>query len=330
MAPKKERDEALNEFSNRMFSSMLEELLMDVVLQSHQEIARSKSVCEICHTRCNAVHVPGPSNGSTSGTAQPSPDGTRALDGSSANGTDTPTGNIYFECSVCKRQIASNRYAPHLSSCMGLGNSRRGATRNASSKARSSDAGSPYINSEGGYVSDESKSPSKNKAKSKAKLAEDAEFSLNHNKKRNGSPSVSPVKKTKKPKTVASAVSRVKSDTDLSGSPSLLPVSHSSSQSKIPSKLRESSVMSIDRRSSSSGSRYSSPARSVSTFAIQSPVLAGAPPPGKAKSKSVASKSAANRYSPPRPPPPVIRLESDYLVDVEGEETGSSTDTDSD
>lgn len=68
MAPKKERDEALNEFvsaptglplagplmaiqSNRIFSSMVEELLMDVVLQSHQEIARSKSVCEICHTR---------------------------------------------------------------------------------------------------------------------------------------------------------------------------------------------------------------------------------------------------------------------------------------
>lgn len=329
MAPKKERDEALNEFSNRIFSAMLEELLMDVVLQSHQEIARSKSVCEICHTRCNAVHIPGPSNGSASGTTQPSPDGARALNGSSANGTDTPSGNIYFDCSVCNRPIASNRYAPHLSSCMGLGNSRRGATRNATSKARSSDAGSPYVNSEVGYVSDESKSPSKNKSKSKAKQVDEAEFSLNNNKKRNGSPIVSPTKKVKKAKT-ASAVSRVKTDPDLSGSPSLLPVSHSGSQSKVPSKLRESSVMSIDRRSSSSGSRYSSPAQSVSTNTIQSPVLPNGPPLGKAKSKAVASKSAANRYSPPRPPPPVIRLEPDYLVDVEGEETGSSTDTDSD
>ena len=37
--------------SNRIFSSMVEDLLMDIVLQSHQEIARAKSVCEICHTR---------------------------------------------------------------------------------------------------------------------------------------------------------------------------------------------------------------------------------------------------------------------------------------
>ncbi|EKM48266.1 uncharacterized protein PHACADRAFT_214878 [Phanerochaete carnosa HHB-10118-sp] len=111
MAPKRERDEALNEFSNRIFSSMLEELLMDVVLQSHQEIARSKSVCEICHTRCNAVHVPGPSNGSASGTTQPSPDSARPLDGSPA-GTDTPTGNIYFDCSVCKRQVRALALKP--------------------------------------------------------------------------------------------------------------------------------------------------------------------------------------------------------------------------
>lgn len=72
--------------------------------------------------------------------------------------------------------------------------------------------------------------------------------------------------------------------------------------------------MSADRHSSSSGSQYSSPARSVSSFAVQSPVLAGALPPGNAKSKMTASKSAANRYSPPRPSLPVIRLESDYLV----------------
>ncbi|EKM48641.1 uncharacterized protein PHACADRAFT_266236 [Phanerochaete carnosa HHB-10118-sp] len=267
-----------------------------------------------------------PSNGSASGTAQPSPDSARPLDGSPA-GTDTPTGNIYFDCSVCKRQIASNRYAPHLSGCMGLGNSRRGAARNASSKARSSDAGSPYVNSEAGYVSDESKSPSKSKSRSKAKQADEAEFSLNNNKKRNGSPSVSPTKKAKKPKT---AVSRVKTDHDLSGSPSLLPVSHTSSQSKIPSKLRETSVMSVDRQSSSSGSRYSSPARSVSTYTVQSPVIGTAASTGNTKSKMIASKSAASHYSPPRPLPPVIRLESDYLVDVEGEETGSSTDTDSD
>ena len=30
---------------------MLEEALLDVVLQSHQELARSKAVCTVCHTR---------------------------------------------------------------------------------------------------------------------------------------------------------------------------------------------------------------------------------------------------------------------------------------
>ena len=38
--------------SNRIFSSMVEDLLMDIVLQSHQEIARNRAICDICHTRC--------------------------------------------------------------------------------------------------------------------------------------------------------------------------------------------------------------------------------------------------------------------------------------
>jgi hypothetical protein len=131
-------------------------------------------------------------------------------------------------------------------------------------------------------------------------------------------------------------VTKVQTDPDLSGSPSvsnlvsqllvcsnvaqLLPISHTNSQSKIPSKLRESSVLSsaqVDRHSSSPESRYSSPARSGSASSLQSPVLAGAPPTSKAKSKtaSTASKIPAKPYSPPRPPPPAIRLpEFDYLV----------------
>ena len=35
-----------------MFSAMLEDILMDVVQQSHKEIARARAVCDVCHTRC--------------------------------------------------------------------------------------------------------------------------------------------------------------------------------------------------------------------------------------------------------------------------------------
>lgn len=326
MAPKKERDEALNDFSARIFASMLDELLMDVVLQSHEEIARSRSLCEICHTHCNSAHG---SSGQTS-----SSDNGRPLGTPPTNGTDTPNGTVYFACAVCNREIASNRYAPHLSSCMNLGTSRRGAARNANNKNKPPDAGrsaSPYLASESGHVSDNSKGNSKAKGKSRAKQVDDAEFSLN--KKRNGSPSVSPVKKAKKQKT-GSPVTRVKTDPDLSGSPSLLPIAHTNSHSKIPSRLRESSVLSsaqVDQRSTSPDSRESSPSRSVSTFSLQSPILPGAPPPRRVKPSVTASKTGVNRYTPPPPPIPKIKFtESEYFVDVEGEETGSSTDTESD
>ena len=34
---------------------MVEEILMDVVQQSHKEIARTRTVCDVCHTRCVPV-----------------------------------------------------------------------------------------------------------------------------------------------------------------------------------------------------------------------------------------------------------------------------------
>ena len=122
---------------------MLEEVLLDVVLQSHQELARSKAICNICHTRyvwrpsrsnvylrihtqlrlwyvgqssswwiCidpSQVHVPGQSGSvQDSSSARPSPpDGTKALDGNTAGtGTNTPTnGTVYYDCTNCGRQV---------------------------------------------------------------------------------------------------------------------------------------------------------------------------------------------------------------------------------
>ena len=37
---------------------MLEEILMDVVQQSHKEIARARAVCDVCHTRCVRAVLP--------------------------------------------------------------------------------------------------------------------------------------------------------------------------------------------------------------------------------------------------------------------------------
>lgn len=43
--------------------------------------------------------------------------------------------NPNFECLICKRQISSNRYAPHLNNCLGLGGSRL-SSRNSSNASR--------------------------------------------------------------------------------------------------------------------------------------------------------------------------------------------------
>jgi len=327
---------------------MLDDIMMDVVLKAHQEVARSRTVCSICHTRCGEIHLPGTSSGSQQPMASSS---SHQSPGSheGETGTNTPVngksdGTVYFECENCRRQIASNRYAPHLSSCLGLGNSRRGAVRNAATKTKlSSEAGrsaSPYMGSDQGNVSEDGKPGSKSKSKSKAKRQDEAEFSLNR--KRNGSPSLSPAKKSKKPKLSGNAPSPAARTKSEPGTPNhLLPISQTNSQTKIPSRLRETSILSSinkDDRSSSPESRDSSPARSVSTqtstLSFQSPIV---PPNMAAKAKPKNGKPKGTgppqrRPSPPRlppPPPPVKKPEPDYLVDVEGDETGSSTDTDS-
>lgn len=141
--------------SAKIFADMLDEILMDVVLQSHQEIARSVAVCDICHTRYAATHpaavsfpterlarladvarvrlgwscvwcvcadgvaahAPGPSN-LANGSQDASQDGTNGFDAATAhsNGADTPNGTIYLECTNCKRQV---RIPRAMSPCTG-------------------------------------------------------------------------------------------------------------------------------------------------------------------------------------------------------------------
>ncbi|KAI6153317.1 hypothetical protein BKA82DRAFT_4088310 [Pisolithus tinctorius] len=326
---KSEREDVISHLADRIFSAMLDELTMDAALRGHREIARNRSVCRICHTHCGMAHA---SNGHQQPQKAQS-DERSLLEGktTSSTGTNTPTstkdGNVLFECTVCKRQVASNRYAPHLSGCMGIGTgSRRTAARgNLKTKLpiETIRADSPLQGSENGNASDDN-SGGKVKGKSKGKNTDDDEFNLKR--KQPLSPQTSPAKKQKKQKTTGSVASRLK-DGAATGS-----------QSKIPSKLRSSSTASfLDRDRSATPASQSSSSTPIATsvssvISGQSPAGTGPPKRGRPKgSKTGMGRGAAalaaqvKRPSPPRPPPPP---QPDYLIDVEGDETGSSTDTD--
>ncbi|KAG6832222.1 hypothetical protein H0H92_004187 [Tricholoma furcatifolium] len=345
--PRSEREDVLAALSARIFSAMVSDLVMDAALQAHQEVSRSRTLCPVCNTCCSAAHAPGPSSAISHSNPAVSRAGTPAstvdaklANNNSGTGTNTPTsvkdGNLYMECVNCSRQIASNR--------------------------PSSDAGrSVSPPSDAGAASDGSPK-GKVKAKSVSKRAEDAEFNLKR--KRPASPQVSPAKNQKKQKTSGSPVSRLKAESEASihrnnvgfniivhFASHELHQSHfspSKSQSKIPSKLRDSSTAPrVGRSSNSTSSRESSPGG----FSAATPASSSfSRSPHIANKKAVKGKPKVNgvgppkRPSPPRPPPihvPDYSLGEtdivlkcvckvvDNLVDVEGEETGSSTDTDS-
>ncbi|KAF9535545.1 hypothetical protein CPB83DRAFT_841950 [Crepidotus variabilis] len=344
MPPKSEKDDAISQLANRILSAMLDELILDTTLKSHHEVARSKTVCPVCNTRCGAIHTPGSSSSAANESSQFSAKApSRAATPSSAasneftlakqnaNGISTPTGgkdgNLYLECVVCSRQISSNRYAPHLASCMGLGSARRNGARGTAKPKLPSDAGrsaSPV--SEGGDGSEE-----RPNGKGKSKVKDDGEFAVSGNgkRKRVGSPHISPNKKSKQGKAAASPVSRVKAEPDLAGLPSNSHFSPSaSSQSKVPSKLRDSSTASFLEHSSD-GSRDSSPETMRtpgSSFSAQSPARSRTN--GKALRGRLPVKGTGppKRPTPPRPQP--IHVYHDEIDHAN--ETGSSTDTDSD
>lgn len=122
----------------------------------------------------------------------------------------------------------------------------------------------------------------------------------------------------------------------------------SNSQSKIPSRLRDSSMASFEPDASSS-SRSTSPGTPMASTTSTSASLIQSPPRKKlGRPPKVIGKKAGpppkKAPSPPRPPPPPVRApEPDFIgkfilkimstsakelfQDVEGEETGSSTDT---
>jgi len=336
---------------------MLDDIVVDVALQSHQEIARSRRKCDVCHTHCRQVHTLASSSSSGGGpgaaTASqstlpgsrpttPPRDASTPAPAGTPNGSVNKDGTVILECVACAAPMASNRYASHLSRCIGVGTgTRRAAARGATSKSKlGSDAGrsaSPYLGSENGNASDHNAPPPppgpkkkgrppKNKPKASAQVANNAVNDGGDalsNRKRPGSPLSSPTKNAKKQRLSGIPLSRAGTNTPLA-----LP--GAKSQSKIPSRLRESSTAPLlepEAPGASPASRSSSPATAATTT---SSVLGNGRQSGANAGAAAEEKKVPARIpSPPRPLPPVTRRpETDYLVDVEGDETGSSTDTD--
>ncbi|KAI0034926.1 hypothetical protein K488DRAFT_83528 [Vararia minispora EC-137] len=249
----------------------------------------------------------------------------------------TKDGPAYLPCVKCDREvsgyelfiiflvddswkIASNRYAAHLGSCLAVGSPRKAAQRVASAKA-SSEAGSPFP-SENGDATDSPKptvsaAPKKGRPpKNKGKAAEDP---IKKRPVAGGLQSSPQKNKMQKTGAVSSPLARATSEGGtLNGNTS----SSASTLTKVPSRLRKSSTAAVFGRDSSA-SRSPSPALAASL----------APPTnGFGKNNGIAGQTRGPSPLGPPPPTPVIhRPSTDYLIgDVEGEETGSSTDTDSD
>ncbi|WWC65687.1 uncharacterized protein I303_108308 [Kwoniella dejecticola CBS 10117] len=174
--------------SNAILEEMINDLILTTAMSAHREIKRGRAICGTCGTRCRS-HLPLPpptnplasSSSSSSLSLQPNqsappsrnPSPAPSIDGQpvprtggyaigpekgtggstgigSGSGRTDANGNTFFECLVCSRSVASNRYAPHLSSCLGLnGSTRRGAARSAAVKARLGNndrsSPSPYV-----------------------------------------------------------------------------------------------------------------------------------------------------------------------------------------
>jgi len=100
--------------------------------------------CETCHGPCRSLGIKPSSNGLMIESRDDTPLGTpRAASPIPKKKDDNGT---YYDCLGCGHPIAYNRYAPHLSSCLGL----TGRARNAKRTTHASrlENGSPYVSSD--------------------------------------------------------------------------------------------------------------------------------------------------------------------------------------
>ncbi|GAA6009887.1 uncharacterized protein JCM10292_002428 [Rhodotorula paludigena] len=130
-------------------SEILHELVLDVAIEEHRLAGLRRSRAAAARAAglngLTDVHLGAPV----------------VLNGSGAGPSPTKKDEGLFECLVCQRQIAAPRYASHLSGCMGLTGSRRGAERRAAAangKASGANSRTGSVASSHGSDTDSAKS----------------------------------------------------------------------------------------------------------------------------------------------------------------------------
>ncbi|KAF9520636.1 hypothetical protein BS47DRAFT_648674 [Hydnum rufescens UP504] len=276
------RSDVISALTKIIFDAMVDEGVSEIIFEAHKSIARARQPCSICHAHCQSAHV----STSLITTAPKAPEPLQlprpdtpliGQQKSPAANAASAKSDVLLTCLNCSRPMASSRYAQHLSSCMGLGNSRRGAIRNTASKLTlESEIGSPYLESESESAKGKGKALADPKTQSKGKkrvnMALDPKTKSPSPKKHKVSPIKMrpqehfvplPVKGTGPPRRPAYV--------PLHAPNGQYPLGRPTSQTSVPSRLRASSVASSSSVSQESGgARTPTPSFSTSTTSSSS------------------------------------------------------------
>ncbi|KAG9128497.1 hypothetical protein FRC07_009721 [Ceratobasidium sp. 392] len=256
-------DAEIDALAHAVFDAMLEDVVLGVALEEHKSGLRNRSVCGVCHTRCRLEeHI---NQGTSSGLP-----GTPMASASGTNGTTNGNGV------KPEMPVTPNRYANHLASCLGLGNTRRTGPRNATSKGRAaaeSGTATPLQRSGSANGADDAGNntpTAKPKASKKKKKADTPESTNGNNKRESAAPAKPSKAKKQKVGKAANGKPLAFQPADLEESstpfvPSPSP-SKTSTVTRVPSKLQNSQTP-------------ISPAGSNSTTPTHTPQLPPAPPP---------------------------------------------------
>ncbi|KAG0028346.1 Ataxin-7-like protein 3 [Podila clonocystis] len=116
---------SLASLSFEILSELLDEIVLDVVSESHREVKNMRSICPICKTKCRNYVV------------------RAGLDIFGQNPQSNST--QVYDCVHCQRSFPAQRYAPHLEKCLGLAGraSSRVASRRMGAGERAG-SGSPF------------------------------------------------------------------------------------------------------------------------------------------------------------------------------------------
>ncbi|KAG8859129.1 hypothetical protein FRB96_004699 [Tulasnella sp. 330] len=265
---------------------------------------------------------------------------------SQSNSTSKDKAEILIDCLNCPRSIASNRFAPHLSSCLGLGNgTRRGAARGTAGKAKliaeGSRSNSPQIPAQDEGLQQPAPArkgrPPKNstpkRPKSKADRTTPPTFTspVSAQNQRLGSASPSPsIKGLPSSSSIHNNYPKIPSGLRSSSTTS----AHGPQAPQVPSSSHAAGAEIEDAEStyspSQSPTRSSSPGSGRHGSTVPIALLASGIP--KTATKTISGKTAPPTYEAARPTVPItitrhndpdyVGVDGDDLVDTESDDDG--------